>query len=116
VRRPAHEQGSISLNVLHRTRCDFRHTAADFEHEIKGVASPAGFEPATRCLEGSRSSPLSYGDEPAEYTDGTRSPPAAYGRRTLTTAAVTASATTATAPSTADSPMTKPPYRSPGTW
>ena len=27
-----------------------------------GLASPAGFEPATRCLEGSRSSPLSYGD------------------------------------------------------
>jgi hypothetical protein len=79
-------------------------------------ASPAGFEPATRCLEGSRSSPLSYGDEPAEYTDGTRSPPAAYGRRTLTTAAATASATTATTPSTADSRMTKPPYRSPGTW
>ena len=26
------------------------------------VASPAGFEPATRCLEGSRSGPLSYGD------------------------------------------------------
>ena len=26
------------------------------------MASPAGFEPATRCLEGSRSGPLSYGD------------------------------------------------------
>ena len=28
------------------------------------MASPAGFEPATRCLEGSRSGPLSYGDPP----------------------------------------------------
>ena len=28
----------------------------------RGLASPAGFEPATRCLEGSRSGPLSYGD------------------------------------------------------
>jgi hypothetical protein len=28
------------------------------------MASPAGFEPATRCLEGSRSGPLSYGDAP----------------------------------------------------
>ncbi len=34
-----------------------------------GVASPAGFEPATRCLEGSRSGPLSYGDElPHQFT------------------------------------------------
>ena len=31
------------------------------------VASPAGFEPATRCLEGSRSGPLSYGDRPRVY-------------------------------------------------
>jgi hypothetical protein len=30
------------------------------------MASPAGFEPATRCLEGSRSGPLSYGDTAPE--------------------------------------------------
>jgi hypothetical protein len=41
------------------------------------MASPAGFEPATRCLEGSRSSPLSYGDERAEYTDATIATPEA---------------------------------------
>ena len=30
-------------------------------------APPAGFEPATRCLEGSRSNPLSYGGRSAGY-------------------------------------------------
>ncbi len=37
------------------------------------MASPAGFEPATRCLEGSRSGPLSYGDAPRERISRKRS-------------------------------------------
>src|SRR5438477_10037984 len=39
------------------------------------MASPAGFEPATRCLEGSRSGPLSYGDPTRRpvYAASTRS-------------------------------------------
>ena len=31
------------------------------------LASQAGFEPATRCLEGSRSVHLSYWDSPSSY-------------------------------------------------
>ena len=34
------------------------------------LARPAGFEPATRCLEGSRSFQLSYGGEPQEVRTG----------------------------------------------
>jgi hypothetical protein len=47
-----------------------RLTSAAYQHGLALAlpqvvkASPAGFEPATRCLEGSRSGPLSYGDAP----------------------------------------------------
>src|SRR5207253_10007408 len=36
----------------------------------RAAAPPAGFEPAARCLEGRRSSPLSYGGVGALYRPG----------------------------------------------
>ena len=58
--RPAPAGGerdrSSALRAAHGSAADRRRS------ESARVASPAGFEPATRCLEGSRSGPLSYGD------------------------------------------------------
>ena len=40
----------------------------------KGMASLAGFEPATRCLEGNRSVPLSYRDAQKRHSNCTNAP------------------------------------------
>ncbi len=79
------------------------------------LASPAGFEPATRCLEGSRSSPLSYGDELSAQLSTNKPPTGARVDRDYGEVAVRSSKVTVTGALVAAGPSTARKPTAPGT-